>query len=94
MYDKLSGMTGTAKTEEAELKEIYDVDVVVVPTNRPIARLDQEDVVYKTEDAKFNALIDDIVERHAQESAGTGGNNQHREVRTVVEVSESPRCRP
>ena len=64
MYEKLSGMTGTAKTEEAELKEIYSVEVVVVPTNRPIARADQEDLVYKTEDAKFNALIDDIVERY------------------------------
>ena len=66
MYDKLSGMTGTAKTEEAELKEIYDVDVVVIPTNKPIAREDKEDLVYKTEDAKFNALIDDIVERNAR----------------------------
>ncbi len=66
MYDKLSGMTGTAKTEEAELKEIYDVDVVVIPTNVPVARIDKEDLVYKTEDAKFHALIDDIVERNSK----------------------------
>lgn len=66
MYEKLSGMTGTAKTEEAELKEIYDVDVVVIPTNLPVARLDKEDLVYKTEDAKFHALIDDIVERNSR----------------------------
>ena len=66
MYKKLSGMTGTAKTEEGEFKEIYNLDVVVVPTNRPIARLDQTDMVYKTEDAKFDALVDDIVERHTK----------------------------
>jgi len=64
MYDKLSGMTGTAKTEEGEFKEIYDLDVVVVPTNRPIARDDKADLVYKSEKAKFDALIDDITERH------------------------------
>ena len=67
MYDKLSGMTGTAKTEEGEFKEIYGLDVVVVPTNRPIARADQPDVVYKTEDAKFDALVDDIVNRHEKQ---------------------------
>ena len=66
MYKKLSGMTGTAKTEEGEFKEIYNLDVVVVPTNRPIARLDQTDMVYKTEEAKFDALVDDIVERHTK----------------------------
>ena len=64
MYDKLAGMTGTAKTEAAEFKEIYDLDVVVVPTNVPIARMDQGDLIYKSEDAKFHALIDDITERH------------------------------
>jgi preprotein translocase subunit SecA len=64
MYDKLSGMTGTAETEEAEFGQIYSLEVVVVPTNRPIARLDQADLVYKTEPAKFNAVVDDIAERN------------------------------
>lgn len=61
MYHKLAGMTGTAETEASELWEIYKLDVVVIPTNRPIQRDDQEDLVYKTEREKFNAVIDDIV---------------------------------
>lgn len=61
MYHKLAGMTGTAETEASELWEIYKLDVVVIPTNRPIQRKDQEDLVYKTEREKFNAVIDDIV---------------------------------
>jgi len=73
MYDKLSGMTGTAKTEEAEFKEIYGLDVVVIPTNRPIARADQPDLVYKTEEAKFQALIDDIAERHQRDQPSLVG---------------------
>lgn len=64
MYDKLSGMTGTAKTEEKELTEIYGMDVVVVPTNRPMIRDDIGDVIYKTERAKFNAVVEEIAERH------------------------------
>jgi preprotein translocase subunit SecA len=66
LYEKLAGMTGTALTEAGEFMEIYGLDVVVVPTNKPIARLDQADVVYMTEDAKFDALTDDLVERHAK----------------------------
>lgn len=66
MYNKLSGMTGTADTEAVEFKKIYNLDVVVIPTNRPIQRLDMEDVVYKTENAKFNAIIQDVTERHAK----------------------------
>ncbi len=65
LYDKLAGMTGTALTEAGEFNEIYGLDVVVVPTNEPIVRLDQPDLVYMTEDAKFNALTEDLVERHA-----------------------------
>lgn len=61
MYHKLAGMTGTAETEASELWEIYKLDVVVIPTNRPIQRDDQEDLVYKTEREKFNAVIEDIV---------------------------------
>ena len=64
LYEKLSGMTGTAMTEEAEFREIYKLDVVEIPTNRPMIREDMPDVVYKTEKAKFNAVIDDIVEHH------------------------------
>ena len=64
MYEKLSGMTGTAETEEEEFREIYGMDVIVIPTNRDIQRLDQDDVVYKTENAKYNAAIDQIVVCH------------------------------
>jgi len=64
MYDKLAGMTGTADTEAAEFAEIYNLDVMVIPTNRPMVRRDQADVIYKTEKEKFNAAIEDIVDRH------------------------------
>ena len=65
MYEKLSGMTGTAKTEEAEFQGIYALDVVEVPTNRPNIRKDEEDIVYKNKQAKYNAVIDSIVSHHA-----------------------------
>ena len=65
MYDTLSGMTGTAQTEAAELNSIYKLGVVGIPTNRPMIRADQSDLVYRTEEAKFNAVVDDIAERHA-----------------------------
>ena len=64
LYKKLSGMTGTAATEENEFREIYKLDVIVIPTNRPMIRVDHPDVVYKTENAKFNAVIDEIVRCH------------------------------
>jgi preprotein translocase subunit SecA len=64
MYEKLSGMTGTAKTEEKELTEIYGMDVVVISTNKPLIRKDLSDVIYKTERAKFNAVVNEIVEKH------------------------------
>ena len=64
LYTKLSGMTGTAMTEEDEFREIYKLDVIEIPTNRPMIRQDLPDVVYKTEKGKFNAVIDDIVEHH------------------------------
>ncbi|NNM46321.1 preprotein translocase subunit SecA [Knoellia koreensis] len=66
MYDKLSGMTGTAMTEAAELNSIYKLGVVPIPTNRPMIRKDQPDLVYRTEEAKFNAVVEDIVERHKE----------------------------
>src|SRR6184192_4155525 len=64
LYEKLAGMTGTAKTEEKEFVEIYNLNVVEIPTNQPVARADQHDFIFKTEEAKFNAVIDDIVERY------------------------------
>lgn len=66
LYSKLSGMTGTAMTEEAEFQEIYKLDVVEIPTNKPVARVDENDAVYKTEKAKFNAVIDRIAQCHAK----------------------------
>ena len=67
MYKKLAGMTGTAKTEEEEFKSIYKMDVVVVPTNKPVQREDLPDVVYKNERGKFNAVAEDILERHKKQ---------------------------
>ena len=64
MYNKLSGMTGTASTEAAELGNTYELAVVPIPTNRPVGRVDQADQIYKTEGAKFDAVIDDIAVRH------------------------------
>jgi preprotein translocase subunit SecA len=66
LYKKLSGMTGTIVTEEKEIREIYNIDVVVIPTNRPIARIDREDLIYKTELAKFKAVVEDIAETQAK----------------------------
>jgi preprotein translocase subunit SecA len=81
LYDRLAGMTGTAKTEEKEFVEIYGLHVVEIPTNVQVARLDENDLIFKTKDAKYNAVIDDIKERHA--------NGQPVLVGTIsVEVSE------
>jgi preprotein translocase subunit SecA len=66
MYQKLSGMTGTAKTEEEEFQKIYGLDVIVIPTNRPMIRNDYADVIYKTEKSKFNMATEEIVKRHQQ----------------------------
>ena len=62
LYDKLAGMTGTAMTEQEEFYKIYGLDVVAIPTHRPMVRDDNADLVYRTENAKFNALIDEVVE--------------------------------
>ena len=64
MYDKLSGMTGTAMTEEAEFEEMYNLDVISIPTNRPMIRKDEHDVIYKNENAKFRAIVESIKESH------------------------------
>jgi preprotein translocase subunit SecA len=65
LYKKLAGMTGTAKTEEREFRDIYGLDVIAIPTNVPVRRTDYDDVVYKNEDGKFRAVINEIVERNA-----------------------------
>ena len=64
MYNKLSGMTGTAMTEEAEFEEIYNLDVVAIPTNKPMVRKDENDVIYKNENAKYKAIVESIKESH------------------------------
>ena len=65
LYEKLAGMTGTAETEAAELAQIYGLEVLIIPPNRPVARDDQPDLVYKTEEAKFDSVVDDVAQRHA-----------------------------
>ncbi|HJE52225.1 MAG TPA: preprotein translocase subunit SecA [Tessaracoccus flavescens] len=66
MYEKLAGMTGTAKTEESEFQKIYGLGVIPIPTNRPMVRVDQPDLIYRTEEAKYDAIVKDVVERHAK----------------------------
>jgi len=95
MYDKLSGMTGTAETEETEFHEIYGLDVVVIPTNRPIRRMDNDDLLYRTKREKYAALLDEIERMHSRGlpilvgrydergRVGNGGSN-----------AETPRTRP
>jgi len=68
MYRKLSGMTGTAQTEEQEFRSIYNLDVVVIPTNMPVIRVDHPDSVYKNERGKFNAVINQVIECHKKAS--------------------------
>lgn len=65
LYKKLSGMTGTAMTEDAEFRQIYNLPVMAIPPNRPVARLDEDDLIYRNVPAKFNAVADDVAERHA-----------------------------
>ncbi len=64
MYEKLSGMTGTAMTEEEEFREIYNLDVISIPTNKPMVRIDQNDIIYKNERAKFGAIVEEIKKSH------------------------------
>ena len=64
MYEKLAGMTGTAKTQQAEFEQVYGLSVVEIPTNRPMIRVDHQDLIYKTEEAKWRAVVEDIAERH------------------------------
>jgi preprotein translocase subunit SecA len=82
MYDKLSGMTGTAETEENEFHQIYDLDVMVIPTNRPVVREDREDLIFRTKREKFNAMIEEIQRLNKMEMPVLVGT-------TNVEVSET-----
>ncbi|MFO8081680.1 MAG: SEC-C metal-binding domain-containing protein, partial [Armatimonadota bacterium] len=81
LYDKLSGMTGTAKTEEDEFRTIYGMPVVVIPTNEPVIREDHPDVVYKTEEAKYRGVVDEIIDCYVREQPVLVGSRS-------VEVSE------
>ncbi len=81
LYEKLAGMTGTAKTEEEELRKIYALDVVVIPTNRPMIRKDYPDVVYKTEESKFRGIILEVLQCHARQQPVLVGTRS-------IEVSE------
>ena len=75
MYHKLAGMTGTAETEAGELWNIYKLDVVVIPTHRPVVRNDREDLIYRTKREKYNAVIDEIVNLHNNGRPSLGWNN-------------------
>jgi preprotein translocase subunit SecA len=68
-YKKLSGMTGTAETEAPEFAKIYNLDVIVIPTNRPMARIEEPDLIYRTEGEKYDAIVDDIIEQQARARA-------------------------
>ena len=86
MYKKLSGMTGTADTEAEEFAKIYKLDVMVIPTNRALMRIEEPDIVYRTEDEKFEAIVNDIIEK---QKAGPPGARRHgldREVGAAVEL--------
>ncbi len=85
LYEKLSGMTGTAMTEASEFDKIYKLGVVPIPTNLPMVRDDQADLVYRTEEAKYDAVVDDIAERTREGSADAGRHRVGGEVRAPVE---------
>ena len=89
LYEKLSGMTGTAMTEASEFDKIYRLGVVPIPTNKPMARVDNADLVYRTEEAKYDAVVEDIAERHAQGPADPGRHRLGREVRAPLRASSS-----
>ena len=88
LYPKLSGMTGTAKTEEAEFEKIYKLEVTIIPTNRPSARRDLADVVYKTENAKWNAIAQECADMHETGRPVLVGTNQRRKVRSALSSAE------
>ena len=76
-FEKKAGMTGTALTEEKEFRDIYGMDVIEIPTNRPIARIDHQDAVYKTKKEKFKAVVEEVKEAHEKGTAGSGWYHHH-----------------
>ena len=89
MYRSLAGMTGTAATEAEEFAQIYNLDVVVIPTNEPMIREDHADVVYKTAEAKFRAVLQEIEELPRARAAGAGGHAGHRDVGDALRAAAS-----
>ena len=83
-YKKLSGMTGTAETEAPEFGKIYNLDVNVIPTNRPLRRIEEPDLVYRTEAEKWNAIVEDIIEKQKTGPPGAGRHGLDREVRAAL----------
>src|SRR5439155_589824 len=77
MYDKLAGMTGTAETEETEFFQIYGLEVVVIPTNRPVRRVDKHDLIYKTRREKYNAILDEVERKHERGPPSLVGTERH-----------------
>ena len=94
MYKKLSGMTGTAKTEEEEFQGIYKLDVVTIPTNKPMIRKDLNDAVFVTQKAKFAAVVEEIVKRHADRAAGAGGHGVRGKERIRLQAAGKARRAP
>lgn len=93
MYQKLSGMTGTAKTEEEEFKGIYQLDVVQIPTNRPMIRKDMNDLVYRTVKGKFSQVVEEIERRHKTGQPVLVGHGFRRGQRSVVQDAAHARHR-
>ena len=87
LYKKLSGMTGTAETEAAEFEKIYKLEIVVIPTNKPLLRVENPDVVYRTEKEKFNAAADRHCAAPRKEAAGARRHRLHRKIRTSLRAS-------
>ena len=93
MYEKLSGMTGTAVTEDAEFREIYKLPVLVIPPNRPMIRDDRNDLIYRTVDGKFTAVVEEIVERHEAGSRASSAPSRSRTPSTSRACSPSAASR-
>ena len=89
-YKKLAGMTGTADTEAAEFGKIYDLDVAVIPTNRPLRRAEEPDAIYRTAREKHEAIVADIIEQTGGRAPRPGGDNFHREIRTPSRHAQAP----
>ena len=93
MYKKLAGMTGTADTEAAEFKKIYNLDVLVVPTNMPMIREDNNDLIYKTEKEKFNAVIREVKELNKEKRPVLIGTISIEKSELSKQISDSFRCK-